>query len=92
MTSPARPLRLVVGPRLELRQLCIANWHAAKMCAQNHAVPVNPASAAGFCVLMAGDPRTALERLTGSDDWSVQVRNYLRNMVEEERAGGAAPR
>jgi hypothetical protein len=91
MVNPVRSLRLV-GPRLELREVCLASWHAAKTHAKNHAVPLTPASAAGFCVVMAGDARTALERLTGSDDWTVQVRNHLRRVAEEERAGGAPPR
>lgn len=83
-TASPRHLRLVLGPQLELRQVCLASFHAAKMRVQSHAIPLNPVSAAGLCVQMAGGPKEALARLEGSDDWTVQVRNHLRQMIEEE--------
>lgn len=63
----------------------MASWHGAKMRAANHTVPLNAASAAGLYLEAFGDADVAATKVEGSDDWSVQVRNYLKAVAEEER-------
>ena len=81
----ARHLQSVPFPALALRRVHLASWHGAKMRATNHTVPLNAASAAGLYLEAFGDADVAAGKVQGSDDWSAQVRNYLRAVAEEER-------
>ena len=83
-TTTGRALRLVPGLPIAMQKICVAAFNAAKMRAVRHTVKLDPASAAGLCVQMAGGPKEALARIEGGDDWTVLVRNHLRQMVKDE--------